>query len=148
MVLPSTPFTNPLAVMSLFNPTICLATLNTFPLPYSSTNISQYLRLSSSWALATTLLHLFLARLYVPLSASKPDSLHRSYVLLFSLTANSVSLFYHHVILYLAIPLVLPHTVSVSSNRQSFNPFHIDSRSPSSLFSSLHCTLSAKSFCM
>src|SRR2546425_9594733 len=45
-------------------------------------------------------------------------------------------------------PLVLIHTVSVSSNRQSFNPFHIDSRSPSSLLSSLYFTLSAKSFCM
>src|SRR5206468_6122583 len=57
-----------------------------------------------------------------------------------------LSLFHHHVILCLALPLVLPHTASVSSNRQSFNPFHIDSRSPSSLLSSLHLTLSAKSF--
>src|SRR3989441_5116920 len=48
--------------------------------------------------------------------------------------------------LSLALPLVLPHTASVSSNKQSFNPFHIDSRSPSSLLSSLCCTLSAKSF--
>src|SRR5206468_12478174 len=40
------------------------------------------------------------------------------------------------------------HTVSVSSNRQSFNPFHIDARSPSSLLSCLYFTLSAKSFCM
>src|SRR5206468_5792241 len=62
------------------------------------------------------------------------------------LTASPVSLFHHHVILCLALPLVLPHTASVSSNRQSFNPFHIDSRSPSSLLSSLYLTLSAKSF--
>src|SRR2546425_132006 len=63
-----------------------------------------------------------------------------------SLTANSVSLFHHHIILCLALPLVLPHTASFFSNRQSFNPFHIDSRSPSSLLSSLYPTLSAKSF--
>src|SRR6059036_2779926 len=132
--------------MSLFNPTICLATLNTFPLPSSSTSISQYLRLSSSWALAITLFDLFLASLYTPLSTSKPESLNSSYALLFSLTANSVSLFHHHVILCLVLPLVLPHTVSVSSNRQSFNPFHIDSRSSSSFLSSLYFTLSAKSF--
>src|SRR6059036_2927772 len=100
--------------MSLFNPTICLATRNTFPLPSSSTNISQYLRLSSSWALATTLLDLPLASLYAPLSTSKPESLHRSYALLFSLTANSMSLFHHHIILCLAFLVVLPHTVSVS----------------------------------
>src|SRR2546425_2862939 len=133
MVLPSTPFTHPLAVMSLFNPAISLATLNTFPLPMlpsSSTSISQYLRLSSSWALAITLLDLFLASLYTPLSTSEPDSLHNSYALLFSLIAYSVSLLHYHVILCLALPLVLPHTVSVSSNRQSFNPFHIASRSP------------------
>src|SRR5206468_7742680 len=74
------------------------------------------------------------------------DFIHNSYALLLSLTANSVSLFHHHVILCLALPLVLPHTASVSSNKQSFNPFHIDSRSPSSLLSSLYCTLSAKSF--
>src|SRR2546425_12176806 len=133
MVLPSTSFIHPLAVMSLFNPPICLATLNTFPLPSSSINISQYLRLSSSWALATTLLDLFLASLYAPLPAFKPDSLHSSYALLFSLTTNSVSLFHHHVILCFVLPLVWPHTVSISSNRQSFNPFHIHSRSPSSL---------------
>src|SRR5206468_1992880 len=95
-----------------------------------------------------TLLDLFLASWYTPLSTSKPDSLHISYALLFSLTANSVSLFHHHVTLCLTLPFVLPHTVSVSSNRQSFNPFHIDSRSPSSLLSSLYFTLSAKSFCM
>src|SRR5207245_1993295 len=47
-VLPSTPFTHPLADMSLFNPTICLSILNTVPLPSSSSNISQYLCLSSS----------------------------------------------------------------------------------------------------
>src|SRR4051812_22503015 len=39
--------------MSLFNPTICLAALNTFPLPSSASNMSQYLCLSSPWALAT-----------------------------------------------------------------------------------------------
>src|SRR2546425_261957 len=55
-----------------------------------------------------------------------------SYALLLSLTASSVSLFHHNVILCLALPLVLPHTASVSSNRQSFNPFHIDSRSSNS----------------
>src|SRR3989442_514381 len=81
-----------------------------------------------------------------PLSTSKPDFFHNSYALLLSLTASSVSLFHHHVILCLALPLVLPHTASVFSNRQSFNPFHIDSRSPSSLLSSLYPTLSAKSF--
>src|SRR3989441_6777657 len=81
-----------------------------------------------------------------PFSTSKPDFFHNSYALLLSLTASSVSLFHHHVILCLALPLVLPHTASVSSNRQSFNPFHMDSRSPSSLLSSLHLTLSAKSF--
>src|SRR5437867_34860 len=113
MVLPSTSFTHPLAVMSLFNPTICLATLNTFPLPSSSTNISQYPHLSSSCALATTLLDLFLASLYASFSTCKPDSLHRSYVLLFSLTANSVSLFHHHVILCLALSLILLHPISV-----------------------------------
>src|SRR5206468_78460 len=77
---------------------------------------------------------------------SKPDFFHNSFALLLSLTASSVSLFHHHVILCLALPLVLPHTASVSSNRQSFNPFHIDSRSPSSLLSSLYLTLSVKSF--
>src|SRR2546425_7841642 len=55
---PIHPITHPLAVMSLFNPTICLATLNTFPLPSSASNMSQYLCLSSPWALATTLLDL------------------------------------------------------------------------------------------
>src|SRR5206468_5130787 len=75
-----------------------------------------------------------------------PDFFHNSYALLISLTASSVLLFHHHVILCLALPLVLPHTASVSSNRQSFNPFHIDSRSPSSLLSSLYLTVSAKSF--
>src|SRR3989442_1689342 len=58
IVLPSIPLTHPLTVMSLFNPTICLATLNTFPLPSSASNMSQYLCLSSPWALATTLLDL------------------------------------------------------------------------------------------
>src|SRR3989442_362473 len=130
----------------MFNPTIYLATLKTLPLPSSSSNISQYLCLSSSWALATTLFDLPLAILYATLSTSRPDFFHNSYALLSSLTANSVSLFHHHVILCLALPLVLPHTASVSSNKQSFNPFHIDSRSPSSLLSSLYCTLSAKSF--
>src|SRR2546425_376498 len=81
-----------------------------------------------------------------PFSTSRPDFFHNSYALLLSLTASSVSLFHHHVILCLALPLVLPHTASVSSNKQSFNPFHIDSRSPSFLLSSLYCTLSAKSF--
>src|SRR6266516_2969635 len=108
--------------MSLFNPTICLATLNTFSLPSSSTNISQYLCFSSSWALATTLLDLHFAFLYASLSTSKPDTLHNSYALLFSLTARSVSLFHHHVILCLALPLVLPYSVSVSSNKQSLSP--------------------------
>src|SRR6266516_1610527 len=131
--------------MLLFSPpTICLATLNTFPLPSSSTNLSQYLCLSSSWALATTLLDLHFAFLYASLSTSKPDTFHNSYVLLFSLTASSVSLFHHHVILCLALPLVLPHSVSVSSNKQFLSPFHIDSRSPLSLLSSLSFTLSAK----
>src|SRR3989442_2544083 len=83
-----------------------------------------------------------------PLSTSKPDFFHNSYALLLSLSANSVSLFHHHVILCLTLPLVLPDSASVSSNKQSFNPFHIDSRSPSSLFSSLYFTLSAKSFCI
>src|SRR6266516_203176 len=64
--------------------------------------------------------------------------------MLFSLTASSVSLFYHHVILCLALPLVLPHSVSVSFNKQSLTPFHIDSRSPLSLLSSLSFALSAK----
>src|SRR6267154_654094 len=68
------------------------------------------------------------------------------YYYYFSLTAKFVSLFHHHVILCLALPLVLPHTVSVSSNKHSFNPFHIDSRSPTPLLSSLYFTLSAKSF--
>src|SRR6267154_1264514 len=65
-----------------------------------------------------------------------------------SLTAKSVSLFHHHVILCLALPLVLPQTVSVSSSKQSVSPFHIDSRSPSTLPSSLYFTLSARSFRM
>src|SRR6267154_3677321 len=91
--------------MSLFNPTICLATLNTLPLPSSSTSILQYLCLNSSWALATTLLDLLLASLYASLSTSEPDAFHNSYALLFSLTVISVSLFHHHVILCLARPL-------------------------------------------
>src|SRR5437867_1283952 len=75
-----------------------------------------------------------------------PDFFHNSYALLLSLTANSVSLYHHHVVLCPALPLVLPHTACVSSNKQSFNPFHIDSKSSSSLISSLYYTLSAKSF--
>src|SRR6267154_6017841 len=98
--------------------------------------------------LATTLLDLLLASLYAPLSTSEPDSFHITYALLFSFTAKSVSLFHHHVILCLAFPLVLPHTVSVSSNKQSFSPVHIDSRSATPLLSSLYFTLSAKSFRM
>src|SRR3989442_410343 len=66
-----------------------------------------------------------------------PDFFHNLYARLLSLTASSVSLFHHHVVLCLALPLVLPHTASVSSNKQSFNPFHIDSRSPSSLLSTI-----------
>src|SRR6266516_440847 len=41
-------------------------------------------------------------------------------------------------------PFSLATRVSVSSNKQSLCPFHIDSRSPVSLLSSLSCTLSAK----
>src|SRR6267154_2139504 len=123
IVLPSTPFTHPLAVMSLFNPTICLATqihypCHPLPLTYCNISVSPHPE------------PLLLVSLYAPLSTSEPDSFHITYALLFSLPAKSASLFHHHVILCLALPLVLPHTVSVSSNRQSFSPFHIDSRSP------------------
>src|SRR2546425_6652077 len=129
--------------MSLFNPTICLAILNTVPLPSSSSNISLPLVILglSHHPLRPAFSHPVSHLIHL-----QTRFFHNSYALLLSLTSNSVSLFHHHVILCLALPLVLPHTASVSSNKQSFNPFHIESRSPSSLLSSLYLTLSAKSF--
>src|SRR6266516_1979376 len=108
------------AALPLFAVAIANLTSST-DITLSSTGVTTLF--ISSWALATTLLDLHFAFLYASLSTSKPDTFHNSYALLFSLTASSVSLFHHHVIFCLAFPFVLPHSVSVSSNKHSLSPF-------------------------